>query len=68
MAGHHRVAAVRGHMLELAGDPDAAAAAYRAAARLTTSLRERRYLEFRAAAIQMIEADVETPAPAPTPH
>ncbi|MHB8692773.1 MAG: RNA polymerase sigma factor [Solirubrobacteraceae bacterium] len=67
MAGHHRVSAVRAHMLELAGDRDAAAAAYRAAARLTTSLPERRYLESRAAAMQTIEADVETPAPAPTP-
>jgi hypothetical protein len=53
-------------MLELAGDRDAAAAAYRAAARLTTSLPERRYLESRAAAMPLLEADVETPEPAPT--
>jgi len=51
LTGHHRVAAVRAHMLELAGDRAAAAAAYRAAARLTTSLPERRYLEARAARI-----------------
>jgi RNA polymerase sigma factor (sigma-70 family) len=51
LAGHHRVAAVRAHMLELAGDPEGAASSYRAAARLTTSLPERRYLESRAAAL-----------------
>jgi RNA polymerase sigma factor (sigma-70 family) len=50
MAGHHRLAAVRAHLLELAGDPDAARAAYREAARRTTSLPEQRYLESRAAA------------------
>jgi RNA polymerase sigma factor (sigma-70 family) len=49
LAGHHRVEAVRAHMLELAGDRTGAAAAYRAAARLTTNLPERRYLEARAA-------------------
>ena len=51
LIGHHRVEAVRAHMLELAGDRTRAAAAYRAAARLTTSLAEQRYLEARAAAI-----------------
>jgi RNA polymerase sigma factor (sigma-70 family) len=49
LAGHHRVAAVRAHLLELAGDRTGAAVSYRAAARLTTSLPERRYLEARAA-------------------
>jgi len=49
LAGHHRIEAVRAHMLELAGDRPGAAAAYRAAAQLTTSLPERRYLESRAA-------------------
>ncbi|MFC0004917.1 RNA polymerase sigma factor [Micromonospora siamensis] len=48
-AGHHRLAAVRGHLLELAGDRAAARAAYLAAARGTTSVAERRYLELRAA-------------------
>ncbi|MET7831432.1 sigma-70 family RNA polymerase sigma factor [Micromonospora sediminicola] len=48
-AGHHRLAAVRAHLLELAGDRVAARAAYLAAARATTSLPERRYLEVRAA-------------------
>jgi RNA polymerase sigma factor (sigma-70 family) len=49
MAGHHRLHAVRAHLLELAGDLDAAQAAYRAAASYATNLPERRYLEARAA-------------------
>jgi RNA polymerase sigma factor (sigma-70 family) len=48
-AGHHRLAAVRAHLLELADEPAAAREAYREAARRTTSLPERRYLEARAA-------------------
>ncbi|MGW9192474.1 RNA polymerase sigma factor [Micromonospora chersina] len=48
-AGHHRLAAVRAHLLELAGDRDDARTAYLAAARATTSLPERHYLEVRAA-------------------
>jgi RNA polymerase sigma factor (sigma-70 family) len=51
LTGYHRVELVRAHMLELAGDRTGAAAAYRAAARLTTSLPERRYLEARAAGL-----------------
>jgi predicted RNA polymerase sigma factor len=42
---------VRGHLLEMAGDAGAAAEAYLAAARLTTSIPERRYLETRAARV-----------------
>ncbi|WP_203886800.1 RNA polymerase sigma factor [Planotetraspora kaengkrachanensis] len=49
MTGHHRLAAVRAHLLEMAGDLDGARAGYRAAARRTTSLPEQRYLENRAA-------------------
>ena len=49
MAGNHRLDAVRAHLLEMAGDRVAALAGYRAAARGTTSLPERRYLEVRAA-------------------
>ncbi len=49
MAGHHRLDAVRAHLLEMAGDDDAARDGYRAAARRTTSLPEQRYLEARAA-------------------
>jgi RNA polymerase sigma factor (sigma-70 family) len=51
LAGHHRLDAVRAHLLELAGDPAAARDAYRAAARRTTSLPEQRYLEGRAAGL-----------------
>jgi RNA polymerase sigma factor (sigma-70 family) len=51
VADHHRLAAVRAHLLELSGRRDAALGHYREAARLTTSLPERRYLERRAAAI-----------------
>ncbi|GAA2709916.1 RNA polymerase sigma factor [Micromonospora olivasterospora] len=48
-AGHHRLYAVRAHLLELAGELAAAREAYLAAARATTSLPEQRYLEVRAA-------------------
>jgi RNA polymerase sigma factor (sigma-70 family) len=49
LAGHHRLHAVRAHLLEMAGDAAAARASYRSAARRTTSLPEQRYLEDRAA-------------------
>ncbi|SCG62427.1 RNA polymerase sigma factor [Micromonospora halophytica] len=49
VAGHHRLAAVRAHLLELAGEPAAAREAYLLAARRTTSRPEQRYLELRAA-------------------
>ncbi|TDD64533.1 sigma-70 family RNA polymerase sigma factor [Actinomadura darangshiensis] len=49
MSGHHRLAAVRAHLLEMSGDRSAARDAYWEAARATTSLPERRYLETRAA-------------------
>ena len=49
LAGHHRVDAVRAHLLEMAGDREAARAAYRVAARHTLSVPEQRYLESRAA-------------------
>jgi predicted RNA polymerase sigma factor len=52
LAGHHRVDAVRAHLLELAGDHQAAHAAYRLAARRTLSLAEQRYLESRAARLR----------------
>jgi len=49
MAKHHRLSAVRAHLLEMTGDTAAARAAYRTAARRTTSIPEQRYLEGRAA-------------------
>jgi RNA polymerase sigma factor (sigma-70 family) len=51
MSGNHRVHAVRAHLLELAGEPDAAVTEYREAARLTRSTPEQRYLALRAARI-----------------
>jgi RNA polymerase sigma factor (sigma-70 family) len=45
MARNHRLFAVRGQLLEMAGDAGGAGEAYRAAVRLTTSLPERQYLE-----------------------
>lgn len=49
LKGTHRFAAVRGHLLEMAGDRDAARAAYLQAAQRTTSRPEQRYLLARAA-------------------
>jgi RNA polymerase sigma factor (sigma-70 family) len=47
MRRHHRLYAVRAHLLELNGDVEAAAEQYRRAARMTTSLPEQRYLNRR---------------------
>jgi predicted RNA polymerase sigma factor len=52
LRGNHRLEAVRGHILEMAGEPNAALQAYRAAARITVSLPERAYLEARADALK----------------
>ncbi|HEX4725284.1 MAG TPA: DUF6596 domain-containing protein [Pseudonocardiaceae bacterium] len=52
LGGHYRVAAVRAHLLDMAGDHDAARVHYREAARRTLSVPEQRYLESRAAADQ----------------
>jgi RNA polymerase sigma factor (sigma-70 family) len=49
LAGHYRLDAVRAHLLEDAGEPEAAVTHYRLAARRTLSLPEQRYLESRAA-------------------
>jgi predicted RNA polymerase sigma factor len=49
LTGHHRLDAVRAHLLELAGDHQAAIAHYRRAAGRTTSIPERNYLLTRAA-------------------
>lgn len=48
MVSNHRVSAVRGRLLEMAGDVEGALAGYRDAARRTRSLPERRHLEHRA--------------------
>jgi len=49
LAGHHRLEAVRAHLLEMAGDVAGARDRYRIAARRTSSIPEQRYLEARAA-------------------
>jgi predicted RNA polymerase sigma factor len=49
LAGHHRLDAVRAHLLEMDGDRERAIAHYRTAAGRTTSVAERDYLLTRAA-------------------
>jgi RNA polymerase sigma factor (sigma-70 family) len=51
MAAHHRLAAVRAHLLDMAGLPDEAREWYSLAAKRTTSLPEQRYLEQKASAL-----------------
>jgi len=58
LAGHHRVDAVRAHLLERAGDQQAARAHYELAARGTLSVPEQRYLTARAA---QLAPNPETP-------
>ncbi|MQA01294.1 MAG: sigma-70 family RNA polymerase sigma factor [Streptosporangiales bacterium] len=48
LGDHHRLTAVRAHLLERAGDAEGALAGYREAARLTTSIPEQRYLQAQA--------------------
>jgi predicted RNA polymerase sigma factor len=48
LARHHRLAAVRAHLLEMSGHAEAARTHYRLAARRTLSIPERRYLLSRA--------------------
>jgi RNA polymerase sigma factor (sigma-70 family) len=63
LADHHRVASVRAHLQEMAGDTQAALAGYRDAARRTASIPEQRYLEAQA---ERLHGDVENPSTAPT--
>lgn len=48
LPGHHRLHAVRAHLLEMSGNPDPAIIHYRAAAARTTNLAERAHLNTRA--------------------
>ena len=66
LAGHHRLDAVRAHLLEMAGDHAAARSCYRTAARRTTSLPERRYLRARAA--RLVENEHHPAPPDWTDH
>jgi len=52
LAGHHRLDAVRAHLLEMAGDHEAAIAHYLTAAGRTASLPERNYLMTQAARLR----------------
>jgi predicted RNA polymerase sigma factor len=52
LAGHYRLDAVRAHLLERAGEPEAALEHYRAAARRATNLPEQRYLTAQAARLR----------------
>jgi predicted RNA polymerase sigma factor len=52
MVNNHRLEAVRGHLLEMAGEVDPARESYRKAARMTASLPERRYLALKAARLE----------------
>jgi predicted RNA polymerase sigma factor len=61
LTGHFRLDAVRAHLLEMAGDTNAALAHYRAAAKRTTSLPEQRYLTMRAARLKMKAATDDVP-------
>jgi RNA polymerase sigma factor (sigma-70 family) len=54
LRGHYRLDAVRGHLLEMAGEPARALVHYRAAAERTASLPERHYLTARAARLAAV--------------
>ena len=54
LAGHYRLDAVRGHLLEMAGDEPGAMAHYRAAAMHSTNLPEQRYLSRQAARLKSL--------------
>jgi RNA polymerase sigma factor (sigma-70 family) len=53
LAGHYRLDAVRGHLHEMAGDPQRAVTHYRAAAERTASVPERNYLLTKAARLDV---------------
>jgi predicted RNA polymerase sigma factor len=59
LAGHYRLDAVRAHLLELAGERDAAIGHYRAAAAHTTNLPEQRYLTAKAARLHAERAPAD---------
>jgi RNA polymerase sigma factor (sigma-70 family) len=55
LANHHRLDAVRAHLLEMAGDRDGAVKHYRAAASKTSSLPERNYLLMQGARLSSVD-------------
>jgi predicted RNA polymerase sigma factor len=52
LVGHHRLDAVRAHLLEEAGEPESAARHYEAAAARAVNLPEQQYLTMRAARLR----------------
>lgn len=52
IAGHHRLATVRAHLTEMAGDAETAATQFEAAARRSTNTAEQRYLRTKAAELR----------------
>jgi predicted RNA polymerase sigma factor len=61
LADHHRLDAVRAHLLELAGDRDGAVGHYRSAAAKTTNLPERNYLLTQAARLSSEPPQMKEP-------
>ena len=57
--GHHRFHAVRAHLLEQAGDTEAAIAEFRLASDRSSNLRERHYLTTEAARVKMENTPLE---------
>ncbi len=66
LSGHHRLDAVRAHLLEMAGDHEAAIAHYRIAASRTASLPERNYLITQAARLRDSVANPPLEHPLPS--
>ena len=65
LAAHHRVDAVRAHLLDMVGDRETARHAYLQAAECTLSVPEQRYLKSRAQALGTPSRhDPETPSDA----
>lgn len=67
LAGHHRLDAVRAHLLEMAGDLPGAIAHYRIAAARTTSIPEQNYLMAKAARLNEITVMPDKGAITPMP-
>ncbi|HXR74769.1 MAG TPA: DUF6596 domain-containing protein [Bryobacteraceae bacterium] len=67
LAGHHRLDAVRAHLLEMAGDLQSAIAHYRIAATRTTSIPEQNYLMAKVARLNEITATRDKGAITPVP-
>jgi RNA polymerase sigma factor (sigma-70 family) len=67
LAGHHRLDAVRAHLLEMAGDLQRAIAHYRIAATRTTSIPEQNYLMAKIARLNEITATRDKGAITPMP-